>query len=205
MPEQVELPNDEGVYNERFYALYREYLQEPTVRTNHDHVFRMFEQFAPIDHHVVDLGCGLGEYSRYGNFMQYAGIDLNNTGQVPNFVQADYHDPLFLSRIPFNPTAFTSLFSIECCHSASQKYALYEKLFTEIPSLQAALVGGFFYEKRRNLETVQETGGILSYQTIEDPSRHISNTFAELRMHVKTPSKMFGEDVKEVWKILNRR
>ncbi|MBI3336369.1 hypothetical protein HYZ98_02265 [Candidatus Peregrinibacteria bacterium] len=204
MLEQVELPNDESLYNERFYALYREYLQEPTVRANHDHVFRMFEQFAPKDLRVMDLGYGLGEYSLHGHYTQYAGIDLNTTGQVPNFVQADYHDPLFFSRIPFIPTAFTSLFSIECCHPAEEKYALYEKLFKSIPSLQVALVGGFFYEKSRHLETVQETGGIISYQTVEDPSQYISDTFSELRMHIQTPSKMFGDDVIEVWKILNR-
>lgn len=192
-------------YTPDFYDLYRDYLREPIVRTNHDRVFEEFRRFTAGNLHVIDLGCGLSEYGTYGHPVQYAGVDLNNTGNVQNFVQADYHDLSFINRIPFRPTAFTSLFSIECCHSADEKYALYEKLFTSIPSLRYALVSGFIYENRRHLEKVGEPGGIISYQTIEDPAEYMSDTFSEFRMHMRTPSKMFGDDVIEVWKILNRR
>ncbi len=62
-----------------------------------------------------------------------------------------------------------------------------------------------FYESKRDLETVGETGGIVSHQTIEDPAKYISEAFSEFRIHMRTPSRMFGEDVIEVWKILSRR
>lgn len=154
---------------------------------------------------MADLGCGIGEYSLFGHYKDYAGIDLNNAGEIRNFVQADYHDLGFVGRLPFGPTAFVSLFSIECCHSADKKYALYEKIFAEVPTIEYGLAGGFFYESKRNLETVGEAGGLISHQTIEDPSKHISESFDEFRLHIRTPSKMFGEDVVEVWKILSRR
>ena len=192
-------------YDKNFYKLYLEYLKEKTVRASHDRMFAYFRQFThPYSLRVADLGCGLGEYSTYGYYADYVGIDLNNTGQVKNFTQVDYHDLGFVAKLPFAPNAFVSLFSIECFHSAKDKYALYEKIFADAPSVKYALVGGFFYESKRGLETVGETGGIVSYQTIEDPAQYISRMFSELRTHIKTPSKMFGKDVIEVWKILSR-
>lgn len=192
-------------YDAEFYKMYQAYLKEEAVRANHDNVFECFRNFTkPTPLLVADLGCGLGEYSLHGHYIEYAGVDLNNAGQVRNFVQADYHSLDFVHFLPFVPTAFVSLFSIECCHSIEDKYALYEKIFKNIPSIQHGLIGGFFYESKRGLETVGETGGIISYQTIEDPSRYISKTFSEYRIHMHTPSQMFGKDVIEVWKILNR-
>ena len=192
-------------YDESFYRLYLDYLKEKTVRRSHNRAFEAFQKFTrPDSMLVMDIGCGLGEYSMHGHYADYAGIDLNNVGQIKSFVQADYHDFGFVDELPFRPTAFVSLFSIECCHSAERKYALYERIFTDIPSIKYGLVGGFFYESKREFETVGETGGIISYQTIEDPSHYISGTFLELRVHLQTPSKMFGKDVIEVWKILSR-
>ncbi len=193
-------------YDEKFYEMYRKYLAEKTVRLNHNRVFEHFGAFTRPDMlYVMDMGCGLGEYSFFGRYKDYAGVDLNKAGEVLNFIQADYHDLGFVARLPFMPNAFVSLFSIECCHPADVKYALYEKIFAGVPSVEYGLVGGFFYESKRGLETVGEAGGLISYQTIEDPSKYISANFDEFRLHIRTPSKLFGDDVVEVWKILSRR
>ncbi|MDO8522900.1 MAG: hypothetical protein Q7S12_01265 [bacterium] len=165
-------------YDAEFYRLYRSYLQENTVRRNHNKVFEVFRNFTGLTPlFVVDLGCGLGEYSLYGHYNEYAGVDINNSGQIQNFVPADYNNLDFVRALNFMPTVFVSLFSIECCLSADDKYTLYKKIFCSIPWIQHALVGGFFYESKRDLETVGETGGIVSYQTIEDPSKYISKIF----------------------------
>lgn len=193
-------------YDENFYRLYNDYLQETTVRNSHDLIFRDFGRFThPTRLDVVDLGCGLGEYRLFGQHAGYVGLDLNATEQIPIFLRRDYHDLSFVKLLPFIPSVFVSLFSIECCHDAFTKYELYNRLFREIPSLQYGLASGFFYESRRSLETVEETGGIASYQTIEDPATFMSPVFTELRTHLRTPSKMFGQDVVEVWKIFARR
>ena len=194
-------------YDENFYRMYREYLQEPIVRNNHDHIFSLFESLLlPYSPCVMDLGCGVGEYATYDySRIAYVGIDLNNTGSVTPFVQADYLKLDFGNLLPFLPNAFISLFSIECCQSAKKKYALYNRLFSTFPTVKCGLAGGFFYESRHDQETVSETGEIVSYQTIEDPSLHISNLFTELRIHLRTPSKMFGDDVVEVWKFFVRK
>lgn len=130
-------------------------------------------------------------------------------------IQTDYHDLETLSRIlrsgsvmpslPFTPNAFVSLFSVECFHSTPEKYEFYEKIFKTFSTIEFGLVGGFFYEGRRGEEKVGETGNIVSYQTIEKPWKYTSNWFTEFRMHIRTPSKMFGPDVVEVWKFFIRK
>ncbi len=194
-------------YDENFYRMYRQYLQEEKVRTNHSHVFSLFASLLLSDSpRVMDLGCGIGEYSTYDpHHATYVGIDLNNTGSVAYFLQADYLKLEFGRLLPFLPNAFTSLFSIECCHTAEKKYDLYNRIFSIFSTVRCALVGGFFYESRRNQETISEAGEIVSYQTIEDPSIYISDLFTELRVHMRTPSQMFGNDVIEVWKLLIRK
>lgn len=194
-------------YDANFYRMYRQYLQERTVRINHDYVFSLFASLLlPDSPRVMDLGCGIGEYATYDTrHAAYVGVDLNNTGLVAPFLQANYLKLDFVNLLPFSPNAFTSLFSIECCHTAEKRYGFYNSIFLSCPSVKCGLVGGFFYESRRNQETVSEAGGIISYQTIEDPSLYISDFFTELRIHLHTPSKMFGDDVVEVWKLLVRK
>jgi len=159
---------------------------------------------------VADLGCGLREYAARGDWHTYIGIDLNDAGWLRNdekakFLLADYRELSSLGTLPIVTNTFVSLFSTECCMSAKDKYAFYRSLFAKTPSLRYGLVGGFFYENRRTEETVGEAGGIVSYQSIEDPSKHISPHFSEFRTHMFTPSEMFGDDVVEVWKIFCRR
>lgn len=196
-------------YDEIFYQRYQEYLREDTVRKSHDFAFAWFKRFthsAPLL--VVDLGCGLGEYEKFGNPARYAGVDMNDSGAVDNFIHADYHDFGFLKQLNFMPNAFVSLFSIEPFHPAREKYVLYEKIFSQIPSITWGLVSGFFYESKRDKEVVEELKGaekIVSYQTIEGEAKHVSKIFSERRLYISTPSKMFGKDVIEVWKIFSRR
>ena len=191
-------------YDENFYRAYREYLKEPTVRRNHDHVFALFSSLLlPELPRVVDCGCGVGEYAAHDcHHGAYVGVDRNKVIDSPHFIQADYLSLTF--PLPFAPNAFVSLFSIECCHPLAVRYDFYERAFAAFPTIQCGLAGGFFYESRRGEETVVESGKLVSYQTIEDPSRHISPNFTELRAHFYTPSQMFGHDVVEVWKFFIR-
>ncbi|MEK7567214.1 MAG: hypothetical protein AAB527_03730, partial [Patescibacteria group bacterium] len=93
-------------YDEKFYKMYLKYLAEKTVRENHDRMFDLFFKLTQSAFlKVMDLGCGLGEYETYGRYDDYAGVDLNNTGRVKNFVKADYHDKDFDKLLPFRPTA----------------------------------------------------------------------------------------------------
>ena len=194
-------------YDENFYRMYREYLQESMVRQNHNHVFALFSSLMlPEEPRVIDLGCGLGEYATHDpHHTAYAGIDLNNTGGVVNFVQADYRDLDFGDKLSFVPNAFISLFSIELFNPAEARYALYKRIFDQFPSVNFGLVVGMLYESKRGQEVVEETGGLTSYQTIEDPSLFISDVFTESRICLKTPSAMFGNDVIDVWKFFVRK
>ncbi len=202
-------------YDPDFYRMYAEYLKEVTVRASHNRAFNQFQRLARGDLQVVDFGCGLGEFWQYGAPARYIGVDVNDIeGLRGNFqlIQTDYHDLQGLSRmlrrgftLPFLPNAFVSLFSVECFHSVQERYELYGEVFETFPTIKFGLVSGFFYESKRGQETVGETGGIVSHQTIEDPWLHSSGLFTELRMHIRTPSRMFGQDVVEVWKFFTRR
>jgi len=194
-------------YDPEFYRLYRDYLRERTVRASHDLVFAMFETICARHvekRNVMDIGCGLGEFDRYCEPERYVGVDRNNAGSVLSFVQADYTDLAFLTQLPFDPNVFVSLFSVEACLPAADRYAFYERLFSET-GVVLGLVAGFYYESKRDQATVGETGGIISYQTIEPMDFHRSDRFKELRVLTRTPSKMFGADVVEVWKVLSRK
>ena len=195
-------------YDKEFYDRYREYLREESVRRCHDFAFRQFKKLTDEFLFVVDLGCGLGEYYRYGQPSSYVGFDMNDLGGKFTLVQADYRDLHMLRaglHLRMIPNTFVSLFSVECFYSAVEKYAFYQSIFETFPSIKFGLVSGFFYESKRNQEKVEEAGEIVSYQTIEDSSRFISDIFTELRISIATPSKMFGPDVVEVWKIFIRR
>jgi hypothetical protein len=195
-------------YNEEFYRAYRVYLQEKVVRKNHDFCFDVLSTMSlPYKMDVLDLGCGTGEYPTYDTeHNNYAGVDLRDPGAPGFFLKADYRLlSEYRETLPFEPNTFISLFSTECCLSPHQKYVFYNRLFREIPTLQMGMVSGFYYESKLGDVQVTETGGVVSYQTIENVAEYRSEIFAEFRVEMETPSKMFGPDVVEVWKFLKRR
>lgn len=195
-------------YDPEFFAQYAEYLVEPSVRESHDSIFQIFnkdeDSVDTLD--VLDLGCGMGEFPARVRHHQYLGVDRENQGVPFAFMQADYTNLNFLERLPFEPNLVVSLFSIEACLPAGERYALYNELFERLPTVGAILTAGFYYESKKNQETVQETEGkLVSYQSNESLYDHESKLFDERRILMRTPSKMFGPDVVEVWKILERR
>ncbi len=201
-------------YDEEFFEKYRNYLQEETVRRVHDGMFRTFFSFSqgrlpnlqniidakpPIE--VIDLGCGLcQEFKLYGWYNFYFGVDKMPVGG-DYFEQADY----LTYPITRSDNTFVSLFSTECCLSAEDKYAFYNKLFSENPNIRYGLVSGFYYKDRVEDKKVEEAGGLVSYQTIENPQNHRSKWFDEFRVYADVPSALFGPNVVEVWKFFNRR
>jgi hypothetical protein len=212
-------------YTKSFYELYLDYLEEPGVRESHDSIFEYAEDTYDFTR-VLDLGCGMSEFARYANPKpkKYVGIDMNpeinNYNQVVrkshdnNIIIADYRASNLSDLIKaFKPSAAISLFSIEItapggvslvAEQVSSKYDMYVKVFKEVPSVEVMLVSGFYYLSRLDENPVGETGGILSYQTLEPKQEGFSAVFTEFRTSTDTPSKMFGEDVVEVWKFLER-
>lgn len=196
-------------YDNSFYEAYENYLKEDSVRQAHDWIFRVISNDWKFNN-VVDLGCGKSkEFFQYACSNRYFGIDLNVGNDDQYDIKADYRLFNFKKlddlRPLMMPSAFVSLFSSEITASTQENYRLYEKIFNEVPNIDRGLVSGFFYAKRKKEQIVSETGDIQSYQTLEDINVVVSNVFSEKRIILPVPSKMFGDDVFEVWKIFERK
>jgi hypothetical protein len=191
-------------YDPKFYEMYEEYLKEPTVRENHDFAFDVFTVSGEhMENNVVDFGCGTGEFKKHSlaNLSgKYVGIDKVKSPAAD--IIMDYTQEL--PHLPFEPDAFVSIFSIEACLPSTARFDLYGRIFDRYPSIKKALVSGFYYEGKKDQLTVAETGGIVSHQTIDTVADSISTRYTEKRITMRTPSRMFGHDVIEVWKILER-
>src|SRR5439155_9841467 len=157
-------------YDNDFYRAYARYLKEFTVRRAHDRVFAVVQQHRSFGN-VVDLGCGLSEFNQYTDPRRYLGIDLNaDPTREGSFrlVNGNYRDVAFVAEQARSqrPTAFISLFSSEITAPKEDNRKLYEALFAAIPSVRMALVSGFYYERRKDRNPIEETGGIVSYRTL---------------------------------------
>ena len=192
-------------YDGDFYEAYEAYLHEDLVRTKHNQMFALWENVAKC-RRVIDLGCGQStEYFWHATAPAcYQGFDVNEGDRA---IAANYRDPAFVETVhalDWKPDAFVSLFSTECTATALENAELYERLFREIPTIEYALVAGFYYTRRRTTNPVKEAGDIVSWQTNSRIEHDSSDVYDELRITAEVPSTMFGEDVVEVWRILSR-
>lgn len=181
---------------------------------------------------ILDLG--MGKFGRTIDLFcevaspikQYVGIDQEEVSNIDEFfgsnkedvldftlLQGDYSDLKFISSymdlfIKF-PLA-VSLFSSEVVLEDDVRFSLYNELFKK-DNLKHAIVSGFYYKGHKDLEWYREKLDdegfeyITSRQTIEDIGELNGETFKEnIRFVFENPSKMFGEDVVEVWRVLER-
>lgn len=195
-------------YDLSFYERYERYLVERTVRTAHDRALRIFGQMARSPD-VVDLGCGKSqEFRRFGPWTSYVGYDANaeKSAASRDPRPGDYRDPGFIDLVgTLSASAFVSLFSTEITAPAEENTRLYTTLFERAPTMHWGLVSGFYYAGSKNVNPIQETGGISSYQTLHALEEQATDTYDEYRIEMQVPSAMFGDDVVEVWRILQRR
>ncbi len=196
-------------YNLDFYNAYKSYLDEPKVRKAHDWIFNI-ASLNPNFRNVVDFGCGMfNEFFVHAKPRKYVGIDVQILSQEDErrLIQADYrhiHDLMGLI-FPALPTAFVSLFSTEITAPLKENYVFYEKVFKDVHSITSGLVSGFYYVSKKDQNPIEETGGIVSYQALENIDYVPSEVFSEKRIILPVPSKMFGLDVFEVWKFFDRK
>lgn len=196
-------------YDQDFYNAYKSYLAEPRVRAAHDSIFA-FASLNPSFQNVVDFGCGaFNEFLVYAKPLKYVGIDVNVSPEEGKrrLIKADYRKIDNLKNIvnPDLPTAFVSLFSTEITAQIYKNYEFYEKVFRELTTIKSGLVSGFYYVSKKSRNPIEEAGGIVSYQTLENIEDFNSKIFNEKRVILPVPSKMFGEDVFEVWKFFDRK
>ncbi len=207
----------DDAYTPEFFQLYWDYLQEPRVRSAHDRVLRLVSSARAFDR-TLDLGCGTGEF--FDHFpvqvQDYLGIDvLLNPFFRPRGAKKhrllDYRalSDDELRDLLKNRQSFVSLFSSEITATWRDNYALYSRVFSLCPQVTHALVSGFYYETCRDagFERIRETGGVVSFQTLETSAKvlpYLPDDVTETRIEMHVPSKMFADDVFEVWKLLVR-
>ena len=196
-------------YDKDFYLMYQDYLTEPNVRASHNWIFAIAKLNSNFQN-VVDFGCGaFNEFSVYGKPQSYLGIDINAAPEANRkLVKADYRNAGNLTELIGHKsfhTAFVSLFSTEITAYKQENYKFYERVFKELSTINSGLVSGFYYANKKDINPLGETGGLLSYQTLENPEDISSSLFTEKRIILPVPSKMFGQDVFEVWKFFDRK
>lgn len=194
-------------YNTDFFRAYKNYLEEPVVRSQHDRAFKILSH--PALDRVLDLGCGTAEYLNF--YLKnkedhlYCGVD--------EFKNPYYDDTILMNyrNIPADYcisgfTGFISLFSAEITAPVEENYKLYRQLFSN-SEIKAGLVSGFYYESKRDQNPVIETGNLKSYQTLETlgfSQSLLPEDVRETRFEMTVPSKLFGADVVEVWKLFEK-
>ena len=195
-------------YDNEFYEAYKNYLEERIVRIVHNFIFDI-ASLNPDFINVVDFGCGMfNEFYEYAHPARYLGIDINISEGKKNksLIEADYREieDLELRIKADSPRAFVSLFSTEITAPTRENYEFYNKLFAKIPTINSGLVSGFYYAGKKGQNPIVETGGVVSYQTLENIEDVHSDVFSESRIILPVPSAMFGKDVFEVWKFFER-
>lgn len=195
--------------NDEFWAAYAAYVDEvaPLHQRAIEHLLR--SQQCRIGSCLLDLGCGrINEAARLFVMDTYIDIDAdpaNNPAHEP----VDYRDMTALTRVLrrcSRPDAFCSLFSTELTAPASTNNDYYQQLFDTFPTLQRGIVSGFYYDdSRRNDPVVEEAGGLRSFQSIGLLADDRFCSFTETRLQLRVPSKLFGRDVVEVWRLLERK
>jgi hypothetical protein len=190
-------------YDDAFYRRYQAYLEEPRVREAHGFALETFA-LAASPGAVIDVGCGRSqEYRRYGSYVIYRGIDLNHADPK---LRVDYRDVDALMPVvkEHAPDAFVSLFSTEITAPPGENTRLYRNLF-DVDTIRYGLVAGFYYAScRGDVNPVEETGGIVSWQTLHPIEEQWAEEYGETRITLPVPSEMFGDDVVEVWRIFHR-
>lgn len=197
-----------GYEDKSFWEQYAEYVEESLPRHRRA-VNMLLETVSGMswDRNLLDLGCGqCREADTLLDPLKYLGLDVNPP-ERDDCVQKNYRADIFEAKdlILFEPDCFSSIFSSEVTGTYPQNERLYEKVFRAFPSIKWGIVSGFYYGNRPTAPKVLEAGGIVSYQSIAPLEECESEVFDETRLLVKGPSKMFGPDVIEVWKLLERK
>jgi hypothetical protein len=194
------------MYNQDFFDAYHQYLREPAVRAAHDRVIALWHTLGWYER-VLDLGCGQSmEFLTFCGCLGngYRGVDLH-CRDYKWTINGDYRAldlPAILQG--WQPTSFVSLFSTEVTAPFQENYAFYEKLFTQFPSLQGALVSGCYHPGVTTPTVTVPPHNIVSHQTLEPITAYHSLLFSEWRLTMPVTSTLFGTEV-EIWKFLERR
>ena len=201
-------------YTKKFYDQYGQYLEEPQVHRAHVQAARWLRMYDTMSS-VLDLGCGLhSELISLIGLLEYVGIDLNaenhkwwsEQSYYRKLHAGNYRDLDLIKQIcDERPqiTTFFSLFSTECTANYIDNHLFYHALFQQTP-VEIMIVSGFYYTDTKE-NPIQEAGGITSWQTLNPIESTSSNLFSEIRLIQRVPSKMFGPNVVEVWKRLERK
>lgn len=192
--------------DEDFWTKYRDYLAE--VHNAHLNSFRTVAREQVSYQRVLNLGCG--RYNEASDLLPFDHISwFNVDANEPAHLKADWttgegEAAVVAAAKVFMPDTMVSLFATELSfvNAYIPQYAVnwfYRYLLQEVPSLQRIVVAGFYYnDQRRAAPVVEEVGGLRSAQSISKVLR------GERRLLVPTPSTLFGPDVVEVWRCIER-
>lgn len=205
--------------NDDFWKKYAEYVEESFPR-HKDAINKLMGRTIYHDRDwrgglgslgsILDLGCGqVMKGTRFAREKtKYIGVDEHPREVTYGYqvLPLNYRTQLnvvadMCREQEFYPSTILSLFSIELTGSPWANESLYLQLFNQIASAWCIITAGFFYEDKDMLPTVIEAGGLESWQSIGPLSKEMKET----RLFVRAPSTLFGPNVIEVWRLLERK
>jgi hypothetical protein len=205
--------------DESFWAKYVAYVTESLPR-HKAAIERLGGLLAPL----LDLGCGKvmeGRQIAIGkDEKHYIGVDVDPIELDPLRPRPIPDEPALLTKNyrtdlgfiasnlkarKFSPFCVVSLFSIEPTGSPEENELVYREVFKRWPTVRKIISAGFYYQKTWNVSgPVPEAGGLMSYQ-LNGEVPLLSGDLHEYRLEEHAPSTLFGPDVVEVWRLIQKK
>jgi len=199
-----------GYENEEFWREYKEYRLE----TNKYHCI-FFNSFFPekFYYNVLDLGCGREPLIKYYRVNPdfYTGVDKYTDEFGFKYDYIEESEKTYWLGNGLKIDTVVSLFSSELIIHPFERIKFYEDLFNKIGKkgsflgLRNILVSGFYYENQKHDEECLVDDGLAGSSWSSLPILRKSDIFDEKVISMRVPSKMFGVDVVEVWRLMSRK
>lgn len=185
-----------------FWAAYQEYADASAPK--HRAAARALLPNATFVPQVLDLGCGETQIARsLWHPENYIGLDLHATradhkADITDFEQVR---PFLMQQ---ETRLVVSLFALDVILPDPDTYI--NQIFSAASTVGYVLTSGFYYTDRRHENPTEERlpdgTALTSYQTLAPPKPLEYAT--QQQLHFPNPSKLFGPNVIEVWRLFTR-
>ena len=154
---------------------------------------------------VLDLGAGQCEIGRTLTGWGAAYQPSDATPKGDEAIALDFSDLDALSAVigEAQPTRIISVFALDVVLPTEQSSEVIRACMAHECVREVVSAGFYYNDERRHSRSVEEVGGITSYQ-VQARTNITGGGLVETRLEVPAASEMFGPSVVEVWRCIKR-